>query len=179
MCLSSLQQRYSKSLSWTLNFPPITVNNLFKIQTQDSDLEIWKTYLTFWKKIPLIKVLYGISLYAAVDFGLGIQIYSSTQQQCCPRFHCWPINHKPETLNIWPTIQGLFTIYLIWHYWPILPFIFRYGRRTSFFMLLFMEVTVSIITCFAPNYTVFTVLRTLNGVTFPALFQIPFILCKF
>ena len=56
---------------------------------------------------------------------------------------------------------------------------FRYGRRTSFFMLLFMEVTVSIITCFAPNYTVFTVLRTLNGVTFPALFQIPFILCKF
>ena len=35
-----------KSLSWTwhLNFPPITVNNLFKFQAQDSDLE----YL-FWQ----------------------------------------------------------------------------------------------------------------------------------
>ena len=41
-----------------------------------------------------------------------------------------------------------------------------------------MEVTISIITCFSGNYTIFTVLRTLNGVTFPALFQIPFILCK-
>lgn len=41
-----------------------------------------------------------------------------------------------------------------------------------------MEVSVSIITCFSPTYTAFTVLRTLNGVTFPALFQIPFILCK-
>lgn len=40
-----------------------------------------------------------------------------------------------------------------------------------------MEVSVSILTCFFRNYTVFTVLRTLNGVTFPALFQIPFILC--
>jgi len=53
----------------------------------------------------------------------------------------------------------------------------KYGRRTSFFILLFMEVTISIITCFSGNYTIFTVLRTLNGVTFPALFQIPFILC--
>lgn len=53
----------------------------------------------------------------------------------------------------------------------------KYGRRTSFFILLFMEVTISIITSFSPNYVVFTVLRTLNGTTFPALFQIPFILC--
>ena len=58
-------------------------------------------------------------------------------------------------------------------------FFHRYGRRTAFFTLLFMEVTISIITSFSTNYTVFTVLRTLNGVTFPALFQIPFILCKY
>ena len=62
--------------------------------------------------------------------------------------------------------------------WFLLPYLSRFGRRTSFFSLLFMEVSVSIITCFSPTYTAFTVLRTLNGVTFPALFQIPFILCK-
>ena len=54
------KKNYSKSLSWTwnLNFPPITVNNKFKFQAQDSnmeyfyfgDLEIWKTNRTFWKK---------------------------------------------------------------------------------------------------------------------------------
>ena len=55
--------------------------------------------------------------------------------------------------------------------------IFRYGRRTSFFLLLTIEVFLSLVTCFSPNYVVFTVIRTLNGFTFPALFQIPFILC--
>ena len=41
MCFFHCQNEYSKSLSWTwnLNFPPITVNNLFKFQAQDSDLE--------------------------------------------------------------------------------------------------------------------------------------------
>ena len=36
-----LQHKYSKSLSWAenLNFPPKTVNNLFKFSPQDSDLE--------------------------------------------------------------------------------------------------------------------------------------------
>ena len=40
------QNEYSISLSWAenLNFPPKTVNNLFKFSAQDSDLE----YL-FWK----------------------------------------------------------------------------------------------------------------------------------
>jgi hypothetical protein len=40
------QNRYSKSLSWAenLNFPPKTVNNLFKFSTQDSDLEY-----SFWQ----------------------------------------------------------------------------------------------------------------------------------
>ena len=42
-----LQIKYSKSLSWAkkLNFPPKTVNNLFKFSAQDSDLE----YL-FWRR---------------------------------------------------------------------------------------------------------------------------------
>ena len=36
-----LQHKYSKLLSWAenLNFPPKTVNNLFKFSAQDSDLE--------------------------------------------------------------------------------------------------------------------------------------------
>ena len=35
------QHKYSKSLSWAenLNFPPKTLNNLFKFSAQDSDLE--------------------------------------------------------------------------------------------------------------------------------------------
>ena len=44
-----LQHKYSKSLSWAenLNFPPKTVNNLFKFSAQDSDLE----YLCWRRKI--------------------------------------------------------------------------------------------------------------------------------
>ena len=40
------QNKYFKSLSWAenLNFPPKSVNNLFKFSAQDSDLE----YL-FWQ----------------------------------------------------------------------------------------------------------------------------------
>ena len=44
--------KYSKSLSWAenLNFPPKTVNNLFKFSAQDSDLE----YLCWqWKNYPV------------------------------------------------------------------------------------------------------------------------------
>ena len=46
------QHKYSKSLSWAenLNFPPKTVNNLFKFSAQDSDLE----YLYWqWKHSPV------------------------------------------------------------------------------------------------------------------------------
>ena len=45
-CSSNLQKRYFKSLSWTwnLNFPLITVNNLFKFQVQDRNLEYF-----FWQ----------------------------------------------------------------------------------------------------------------------------------
>ncbi|XP_067006278.2 carcinine transporter [Anabrus simplex] len=52
----------------------------------------------------------------------------------------------------------------------------KWGRRTSFFSMLFIEVTLSILTAFSPNYVVYTVLRTLNGFFFPAIYQIPFIL---
>ena len=42
-----LQDKYSKSLSWAenLNFPPKSVNNLFKFSAQDCDLEylFWRT----------------------------------------------------------------------------------------------------------------------------------------
>jgi len=54
----------------------------------------------------------------------------------------------------------------------------RFGRRTAFFMLLFMATFLGVAIAFAPNYTVFTILRSINGLTFPALFQIPFILCQ-
>ena len=82
---------------------------------------------------------------------------------------------------VFSTMHFTFWIYLMlnyemnWHF--MFFFIFRYGRRTSFFLLLTIEVFLSIVTCFSPNYVVFTVIRTLNGFTFPALFQIPFILC--
>ena len=36
---------------------------------------------------------------------------------------------------------------------------------------------LSIGTCFAPDYTTYTVLRSINGLNFPALFQIPLIIC--
>ena len=68
------KNKYSKSLSWTwnLNFLPITVNNKFKFQAQDrnleyvyfGDLEIWKTNHTFWKKATFssdILVIFHIS----------------------------------------------------------------------------------------------------------------------
>eukprot|EP00090_Calanus_glacialis_P012639 TRINITY_DN21241_c0_g1_i1.p1 TRINITY_DN21241_c0_g1~~TRINITY_DN21241_c0_g1_i1.p1 ORF type:complete len:616 (-),score=86.58 TRINITY_DN21241_c0_g1_i1:500-2347(-) len=53
----------------------------------------------------------------------------------------------------------------------------RYGRRTAFFIMLAMEVVLSMALAFSPNYIVYTIIRTINGLTFPALFQIPFILC--
>lgn len=53
----------------------------------------------------------------------------------------------------------------------------RYGRRFAFFVMLFMAISLSVAIAFSPNYIVYTILRTINGLTFPALFQIPFILC--
>lgn len=52
----------------------------------------------------------------------------------------------------------------------------RWGRRTAFLSTLVLMVWVSILTAFSPNYFVYTVLRTINGLFFPAIYQIPFIL---
>ncbi|PSN42448.1 hypothetical protein C0J52_15942 [Blattella germanica] len=52
----------------------------------------------------------------------------------------------------------------------------KWGRRTSFFIILFLEVNLSILTAFSPNYVIYTILRTINGLFFPAIYQIPFIL---
>ena len=56
---------------------------------------------------------------------------------------------------------------------------FRWGRRISFLLMIYMAVTLSIATAFSTNYTVYMVFRTINGLTFPALFQIPYILGNF
>ena len=67
LIIGNLKNMYSKSLSWSwnLNFPPVTVNNKFKFQAQDSnleyfflDLEIWKTNRTFWIKATFTKSLF-------------------------------------------------------------------------------------------------------------------------
>lgn len=52
----------------------------------------------------------------------------------------------------------------------------RWGRRISFLLMIYVAVTLSIGTAFSPNYNVYMVFRTINGLTFPALFQIPYIL---
>jgi predicted MFS family arabinose efflux permease len=57
--------------------------------------------------------------------------------------------------------------------------LFRWGRRISFLLMIYMAVTLSIATAFSPNYTVYMIFRAINGLTFPALFQIPYILGKF
>lgn len=54
----------------------------------------------------------------------------------------------------------------------------KWGRRTAFFAILFFEVIFSIATSFSPNYVIYTALRTVNGLFFPAIYQIPFILGK-
>ncbi|KAL2749012.1 organic cation transporter 1-like isoform X1 [Vespula maculifrons] len=52
----------------------------------------------------------------------------------------------------------------------------KWGRRTAIFAILFLEVIFSIATSFSPNYVIYTALRTVNGLFFPAIYQIPFIL---
>uniref|UniRef100_A0A1B6CMW4 Major facilitator superfamily (MFS) profile domain-containing protein n=1 Tax=Clastoptera arizonana TaxID=38151 RepID=A0A1B6CMW4_9HEMI len=52
----------------------------------------------------------------------------------------------------------------------------KWGRRVAFLSTLFLMVNVSILTAFSPNYLVYTILRTINGLAFPAIYQIPFIL---
>lgn len=52
----------------------------------------------------------------------------------------------------------------------------RWGRRKSYLLLIYMAVTLSIVTSFSPNYGFYMFIRTINGLTFPALNQIPYIL---
>ncbi|KAJ8673336.1 hypothetical protein QAD02_004598, partial [Eretmocerus hayati] len=52
----------------------------------------------------------------------------------------------------------------------------KWGRRAAFLAIIFLEVIFSIATSFSPNYYVYTALRTINGLFFPAIYQIPFIL---
>ena len=52
----------------------------------------------------------------------------------------------------------------------------RWGRRKSYLLLIYMAVTLAIVTSFSPNYTFYMIIRTINGLTFPALNQIPYIL---
>ncbi len=60
---------------------------------------------------------------------------------------------------------------------PLFSSLFRrWGRRVSFLLMIYMAVTLSVATAFSPNYTVYMVIRVLNGLTFPSLFQIPYIL---
>ena len=44
--------------------------------------------------------------------------------------------------------------------------------------VLFLNVGASIATSFSPNYLVYTALRAVGGLTFPAIFQIPFVMCE-
>ncbi|RZF41402.1 hypothetical protein LSTR_LSTR000116 [Laodelphax striatellus] len=52
----------------------------------------------------------------------------------------------------------------------------RYGRRPALLLVLIPDVLISVMTCFSPNYMVYTLLRTLSGLFFPALYQISFVL---
>ena len=67
----SSDQKYSKSLSWTWNlkFLPLTVNNLFKFQAQDNDLE---------KKPPLTNT-YKVKKSILLEFSFhGMKTFSVT-----------------------------------------------------------------------------------------------------
>ncbi|XP_038218570.1 beta-alanine transporter-like [Zerene cesonia] len=52
----------------------------------------------------------------------------------------------------------------------------RYGRRPTILLMIFLEVPISIATSFSGNYWIYSGLRILCGLFFPALYQLPFIL---
>ncbi|XP_039277763.1 organic cation transporter 1 isoform X2 [Nilaparvata lugens] len=52
----------------------------------------------------------------------------------------------------------------------------RYGRRPALLLVLIPDILISVMTCYSPNYMVYTILRTLSGLFFPALYQICFVL---
>ena len=55
-------KNYSKSLSWAenLNFPPQTVNNIFKFSAQDSDLDFFLSCIKFSDKMLSLEKTLGV-----------------------------------------------------------------------------------------------------------------------
>ena len=58
------------------------------------------------------------------------------------------------TLRKLVLLSSLSTLYIV-----LIKFNGRFGRRTAFFLLLFMATSLGVAIAFAPNYTVFTILR--------------------
>ena len=125
--ISKSPKKYSKSLSWTwnLNFPPITVNNKFKFQAQDSnleyfyfgDLDIWKTNSTFWKKAtfknpaagPANGVSKETSYYRNSDWKCALSLLAGVFETIIAGRWCWlfcaMIIFITNCSNVqWPTI---------------------------------------------------------------------------
>lgn len=55
----------------------------------------------------------------------------------------------------------------------------RIGRKKSFFACLSTLLLGSIMTAFAHQYWMWVLARTIVGLTIPAVYQIPFIICKY
>ncbi|XP_041972266.1 organic cation transporter 1-like [Aricia agestis] len=52
----------------------------------------------------------------------------------------------------------------------------RYGRRPTILLMILIEVPLTIAASFSSNYWMYIALRVLDGLFFPALYQLPFIL---
>lgn len=57
-----------------------------------------------------------------------------------------------------------------------MKFRFRYGRRTTILLMIFLEVPIPIAAAFATSYWTYVGLFVVGGLFFPALYQQPFIL---
>jgi len=55
---------------------------------------------------------------------------------------------------------------------------FRFGRRPSFFTCLAILITGNMLSAAAPDFWSWAVFRFIVGLTVPAIYQIPFIICK-
>jgi predicted MFS family arabinose efflux permease len=56
--------------------------------------------------------------------------------------------------------------------------VFRFGRRLSFFSCLAVLIIGNLLSAAAPNFWSWAVFRFIVGLTVPAIYQIPFIICK-
>ena len=55
---------------------------------------------------------------------------------------------------------------------------YRFGRKLAFFACLTCEMIGGVGCVFAKDFWVWTLFRMITGVTVPAIYQIPFIICK-